>query len=231
MFKQWSMFFDENKVLDNLTIPNTLTEKFNLSPLLPPIGDQGRQGSCASWTTTYYLKSFQERTTSNLPYDSNRIMTPAYTYNQISQGICEGTEFENTLNILKAEGAVSLESFPYFDYSCNIQPNPLQTVNAAANKISDCEYLNDENIVLEMKTLITDQTPILISVFLTSQFGIVDKFGLTSHREHFVNYNLPGGCHAMLVVGYSDSFNAFKVVNSWREDWGDNGITLHLITY
>lgn len=27
----------------------------------------------------------------------------------------------------------------------------------------------------------------------------------------------------MVVVGYSDSYNAFKVVNSWGESWGDNG--------
>ena len=27
----------------------------------------------------------------------------------------------------------------------------------------------------------------------------------------------------MLVVGFSDEYNAFKLVNSWGEDWGDNG--------
>ena len=27
----------------------------------------------------------------------------------------------------------------------------------------------------------------------------------------------------MLVVGYSDEYNAFKVVNSWGENWGSDG--------
>ncbi len=27
----------------------------------------------------------------------------------------------------------------------------------------------------------------------------------------------------MLVVGYSDEMNAFKVVNSWGKDWGNQG--------
>src|SRR5690606_11872331 len=112
----------EDKVLEDLTIPTELPDEFDLSSFLPPIGNQGRQGSCTSWAITYYLKSFQEKIESGLPYSSNNIMSPAYTYNQISQGICEGTALESTLEILKQKGAVSLESFPYLDYSCNIQP-------------------------------------------------------------------------------------------------------------
>lgn len=27
----------------------------------------------------------------------------------------------------------------------------------------------------------------------------------------------------MLVVGYSDQYQAFKLVNSWGEGWGDGG--------
>lgn len=215
--------FDEDNVLDNLEIPTDLPEEYDLSSLLPPIGNQGRQGSCVSWAITYYLKSFQERIESGLPYSTDKIMSPAYTYNQLTQGICEGTNIEMTLEILKAKGAVSIESFPYLDYSCNIQPTESQNIEAESNKINGYEYLSGENMVLEMKTLINNQTPIIISAFLDSEFGIVDAFGLTAYREHTVDYTVPGGCHAMLVVGYSDQYNAFKVVNSWGEDWGDDG--------
>ena len=78
-------------------------------------------------------------------------------------------------------------------------------------------------MVLEMKSLIYNQTPILISAFLTKEFGKTDSFGLTAYRQHNVNSNTKGGCHGMVVVGYSDTYNAFKVVNSWGESWGDNG--------
>lgn len=213
----------EDKVLEDLTIPTDLPDEFDLSSSLPPIGNQGRQGSCTSWAITYYLKSFQEKIESGLPYSNNSIMSPAYTYNQISQGVCEGTALQSTLEILKQKGAVSLESFPYLDYSCNIQPTESQNIEAEANKIDDYEYLSGENMTLEMKTLINNQTPIIISAFLDSEFGVIDGFGLTAYREHTVDYTVPGGCHAMLVVGYSDQYNAFKVVNSWGEDWGDDG--------
>lgn len=215
--------FDENKVLDSLTIPVDLPENFDLSVFLPPIGNQGKQGSCTSWATTYYLKSLQERIESGVPYDSSKIMSPAYTYNQITQGICEGTTFESTINILKEKGTTSIESFPYFDHTCTIQPSQAQDIEAETNRVSDYKYLSGENMVLEMKTLINDQMPILIATLLTSEFGKKDNLGLTSYREHFIDYSLPSGCHAMLVVGYSDPYNAFKVVNSWGEDWGDVG--------
>lgn len=215
--------FDEDNVLDNLEIPTDLPEEFDLSLFLPPIGDQGTQGSCVSWAVTYYLKSFQERIESGLPYTTDRIMSPAYTYNQLTQGICEGTNIEMTLEILKAKGAVSIETFPYLDFSCNIQPTESQDIEAEANKISEYKYLSGENMVLEMKTLINNQTPIIISAFLDSEFALVDDLGLTAYREHTVDYTVPGGCHAMLVVGYSDEYNAFKVVNSWGEEWGDDG--------
>lgn len=216
-------FVDDDKLLENLIIPTDLPDSFDLSPFLPPIGNQGRQGSCISWATTYYLKSFQERIESGLPYSAGRIMSPAYTYNQITQGSCKATSFESTLNILMEKGAVSIESFPYLDYSCNIQPNHSQNKEAKPNKISDFKYLSGQNMVQEMKTLINDQMPILISAFLTPEFGTKDEFGLTSYREHSIDYSIPGSCHGMLVVGYSDTFNAFKVVNSWGEGWGDDG--------
>ncbi|MGO2103319.1 MAG: C1 family peptidase [Psychroflexus halocasei] len=217
--------FDEDKVLDELVIPSDLPEEFDLSQHLPPIGNQGNQGSCVSWAVTYYLKSYQEKIESDfeLPYSNNKIMSPAFTYNQITQGTCEGTNIEMTLEILKEHGTVSIESFPYLDYSCNIQPTESQYSEAETNKIDDYEYLSGENMVLEMKTLITNQTPIIISAFLDSEFGKVDEFGLTAYRDHILDYSLPGGCHTMLVVGYSDLYNAFKVVNSWGEEWGDDG--------
>lgn len=210
-------------IVTGLSIPNNLPESFDLSGYLPPIGNQGRQGSCVSWATTYYLKSFQERIESGIEYNPNRIMSPSYTYNQITQGTCIGTSFESTLDILKEKGAISISEFPYFDYTCNAQPTTLQNSLAAPNKISDYKYLSGINMVPEMKTLIYNQKPILISVFLTKEFGKIDSLGLCAYREHTVDPNKKGGCHAMLVVGYSDLYNAFKVVNSWGELWGDDG--------
>jgi C1A family cysteine protease len=41
------------------------------------------------------------------------------------------------------------------------------------------------------------------------------------YKEH--DPTLYWASHAMLVVGYNDALKAFKVVNSWGKNWGNEG--------
>lgn len=213
---------DINNTLENLVIPPTLPDNYDLSEFLPPIGNQGTQPSCVSWAVTYYMKSLQERIAAPAPYDETTIMSPAYTYNQITMGNCSGTSIAETLDVLKDKGTCTFLDFPYNALSCSSQPSLSIDQLAQANKISDYKYLSGNNMVSEMKTLLTQQKPIVIAAYLTKKFGKVDNFGIHAYREHVVEYD-KGSCHAMLVVGYSDNYNAFKVVNSWGANWGDGG--------
>ena len=208
--------------LQDLIIPNSLPEEFDLSALLPPVGNQGNQGSCVSWAVTYYMKSFQEKIQYNHNYDDTTILSPAYTYNQITKGQCGGTSITVTLDILKDKGAVSLDIFPYLQSECHKQPTTEADALAENAKIKDYKILSGIDMVDEMKTLLTEQIPIIISAVLDQEFGKKDALNLTAYREHDVTYD-GAGCHAMLVVGYSNTNNAFKVVNSWGTNWGDNG--------
>lgn len=205
-------------VVENLVIPTDLPAKFDLSEFLPPVRSQGQMGSCTSWAVSYYMKSLQE----NIQNNTSNILSPAYTYNQISQGICGGTGIQATLNILKEKGVCSWEEFPYSETDCTTQPDEIDDAEAAENKISDYKGLSGMNMVDEIKTLLTQQSSIMISVTISKQFGAIDSFGQAAYREHTVNYS-ETGCHSMLLVGYDDFYNAFKVVNSWGPDWGNAG--------
>ena len=213
---------DMDNILVDFNIPEDLPNDFDLSSFLPPIRSQEEQGSCVSWAISYYMKSMQEKIQYGAAFTTANITSPAYTYNQITQGNCTGTLLVETLNLLKNKGVCSWSSFPYTATNCDVQPTPNQDEQALQNRISDYKSLSGENMVNEMKGLIHTQTPIIIAAYLSSEFGKVDDFGLTAYRAHAVNYGLDR-CHAMLVVGYSDNYNAFKVVNSWGKNWGDNG--------
>jgi len=216
-------YTDNDNLLLDFIIPNDLPDNYDLSHLLPPIMSQGQQGSCVSWAISYYMKSLQEKLQYGEEFTSLKITSPAYTYNQITQGNCTGTSPLQTLELLKNKGVCSLLSFPYTDTNCSLQPTKELDEQALKNRIGDYKGLSGKNMVNEMKSLINQKIPIIITAYLSSQFGKTDNFGLTAYREHKVDYGLEERCHAMLVVGYSDKYSAFKVVNSWGVDWGDNG--------
>ena len=215
-------FFSEQLLPEDLEIPEELSASVDLSNFLPPVGSQGSLGSCVSWAVTYYLKSYQEIMEDGEIIDSLNIISPAYTYNKITAGNCEGTLIANTFEILKNEGAAPLNIFPYNDDECATQPDAEAQASAGENKISDYRNLSSENLVEVMKTYLTNQQPIVIAALLDSEFGVKDEFGLSAYREHNVDFSNTD-CHAMLVVGYNDEYNAFKIVNSWGTGFGDNG--------
>jgi C1A family cysteine protease len=211
------------KTLQNLEIPNNLPTAFDLSNFLPEVGNQGRLGSCTAWATTYYGRSLLYNYSENNSRTQGVQLSPSFVYNQITKGQCKGTSISKSLQLLVDQGASELEVFPYQSTGCNLQPNEAQRANAGNFKMNDFKFLSGENLVAEVKTLLTQGSPIVVAMGLDPEFGKKDELGLSAYRPHQVNKDKIYGAHAMLVVGYSDQYKAFKLVNSWGEDWGDEG--------
>ncbi len=215
---------DSDRVLKDFPIPIALPESFDLSQFLPPVGDQGQQGSCVSWAISYYMKSMQEKIQHGHDFDGNTVLSPAYTYNQMVNGACgAGSDIALTLDLVKSKGVSSIATFPYTPDSCSALPSETDDLEAARAKISDYRILSGNNMVGEMKALINDQRPIVLAVGLDGTFGAKDHMGLSAYREHTVSPDDILAAHAMLAVGYSDTYQAFKLVNSWGPEWGDSG--------
>ena len=208
--------------LNDYEIPEDLPESFDLSEFLPPVRSQGQQGSCSAWATSYYMKYLQE----NIEHGVDSIvpiLSPAYTYNTITMGECEGTAVTAHLQLLKDQGVCTWSSFPYTDQECIDQPNELHHEEASFSKIADFKRLSGENMIDEMKALLVNQIPIVLSVALDQEFGKKDALNLTAYREHPMTSEDVTCSHAMLAVGYDDDKDAFKLVNSWGPEWGDDG--------
>ncbi len=212
-----------DQVLTGLVIPDVLETAYDLSDFLPPIGNQGSIPSCVAWATTYYMGSLQYNF-----YLSNGapqvVLSPSYVYNQLVQGECKGTEIAKALDILQDQGACDFDLFPYQTSNCSEQPGTAQQDNALDSRISDYKLLSGENMVNEVKALLSVyQTSVVVSMGLDGEFGKRDDMGISAYRPHPVNLDEIYGAHAMLVVGYSDRYNAFKLANSWGPSWGDSG--------
>ena len=62
-----------------------------LTDYLPPVGNQGGEGSCVGWSTGYYSYTYgvakQRRLTKEQLQDPKWQFSPAYIYNQLNGGI------------------------------------------------------------------------------------------------------------------------------------------------
>jgi len=217
----------ESAEMEDITIADVLPEIIDLSSDMPPVKSQGNIGSCASFATAYYMKSYQEKIQYGYEYNITNVMSPAYLYNQVkvSEDCMSGSCFEANLSKLKNEGTDSWKTFPYDSKSCSKQPTSQQKELAAPNKIASFYRLDgsDADLIAKIKTLISQKTPVLYGAKLDKAFADGNK----NEDSLFVwrNYDSAQhyGNHGMVIVGYNDKINAFKIVNSWGTSWANKG--------
>ncbi len=239
--------FDQAAVFEPLAkeMPeNQSPTQVSLLQFAPRRLSQGRQGSCTSWAAAYAAMTINyARATGQNP--DAVAFSPAFVYNQITQGDCEGTHIGKTLEKLTEEGNVPLQNFPYTDQSCNKLPNSQQKQQALQFKMKGFNRLtlkhDDYKIDLEaIKQNIAQGAPVVIGMAVGGSF--YDLAGKDTWRPtkkdfdalrggmggHIVDDGSDSGFggHAMCVIGYDDSREggAFQIMNSWGNDWGQDGI-------
>lgn len=194
---------------------------YDLSQFLPPVDTQGNQGSCVAWATGYYLKSFQEN------YQNSQdglaaptvILSPSFIFNQIKLSPCSGSQIADAFDLLQVSGTPDWTIMPYNENDCDTQPTDLQRSLAEPNRIESYFYLNGEILLEQTKAFLLNDQPVVIAVSIDRNYFGAKENGVAVYRK----FNKVDGAHAMLVVGYDDAMNAFKVVNSWGRDWGNQG--------
>ncbi len=204
---------------------NRLPRRVDLSEYLPPIGSQGMIGSCSAWSTVYYAKTIQENQEHGWGADRlSRQFSPLFSYNQITHGRNEGTSIDDHMLIIQNMGAVPLSEFPYTE-QINIFPDDETIARAepyrgeSYRKLSEYDWntqawTTDINTV---KTVLAEGSPV-VGGFLVHDSFYDYQGGIYSHPR-----GAELGGHAMCVVGYDDDKRAFLIVNSWGEDWGEDG--------
>lgn len=206
------------------------------SPYLPPVGEQ-IQNSCVGWSVGYYLRTYQQaqdlgwNVKENGQIVKTHVFSPSFIYNQINEGVDEGSTLEDAGTLLKAIGAATLADFPYIAGDYLTQPSNEVKDTATLHKIRDWKILytpNDSKEYVVQKTkeyLNTGDLPIIgIKVGFKWHYPLEQDGHSIITTEQYPMYG-----HAVAVVGYDDSietpegFGAFKIVNSWGTAWGDDG--------
>lgn len=198
--------------------PAQLPAVVDLSSNMPPVGDQGSQGSCVGWASAYALKTSQEYRETRWSLTSpDHLFSPSWVYNQINGGQDGGAYPSDALRLLVQKGADTLAAFPYRESQFTRTPDGDSMARASKYRASRWSSLaNDPN---KLKKLVAAGRALLIAIDVYPQF-----MNLTSAKPVYNNKTgrLLGG-HALCLMGYDDNLKAFKIINSWGPKWGKGG--------
>jgi C1A family cysteine protease len=72
-----------------------------------------------------------------------------------------------------------------------------------------------------IKQRLSEKKPLVFGAFVDDSFSYWSGSDVMTANDIFDGSE--SGGHAMTIVGYDDTKNAFRIVNSWANTWGDNG--------
>lgn len=214
----------------------SLPAELDNSGNMPAVGNQGSQGSCVAWACAYEFKTYQEKVKrgwSISQSDTNHLFSPAYVYNQINAGRSSGTDggsyFADAINLLQSQGCATLVTMPYNQNDYLTQPSAAAVTEAAQYKAVFDGRVDPTNRTLIKQFLASGSVmPIGITLggnFYYQQNLINNNYIYKSLGDQIkdMNGNLSYPGHGVTLVGYSDSKSAFKIMNSWGANWGQQG--------
>jgi hypothetical protein len=210
-----------------------LPRSVDLSDKMPPPGQQGKQNSCVAWSIAYGVKSYQEKLEEGNSYFSggylnyDAVFSPAYIYNQANGERDGGLLFEVALNLLRDQGAPKMSVMGYNEQDYLTRPTPFQKEQAKKYRIAewDAVDLNNPNLkerIFNVKTMLNAGLPVIFGATVDEGFNADGMAGVRPFIWSVSKGNIAGR-HAMVAVGYDDDLGAFKVLNSYGAEWGNNG--------
>ena len=199
-----------------------LPPRVDLSKDMPPPGRQGGLSSCVGWAVAYGLKSYEEKIEQGHPYlagdriDANTVFSPSYIYNQCNNGRDAGLLYPDAFNLLSQYGAATWADMPYDGHDFTTQPSAEVKERAKRFRIDFWRKVNTQD-TKEIKAHLNAGYPVLIGA------KVDDGFMKLQPGTTWKTAGKPLGGHAMVVVGYDDDQNAFRLMNSWGQEWCEGG--------
>lgn len=202
----------------------------DLSQYMPPVGNQGKQGSCTAWSMGYYTKTYQEFLERGWDInDPAHRFSPAFIYNQVNGGVDSGASFSDAFGVLWQMGCALLSEQPYNENNYTVLSSGAAMENAINFRCNTGYWINTaiESGKKHLKSVLAEGKVATLGIYVLPNFDNIHNF-----QYVYCSNNKTGssrGGHAITIVGYDDAMptadgnGAFKFVNSWGTNWGDKG--------
>lgn len=203
--------------------------RVDLSDELPPVGNQGSIGSCASWGVAYYHRTqveFRERQWDLT--DPAHQFSPKFCYNQVNGGGDNGSGFEDNMGLIVESGCGTMADCPY-DNSYTEWPSESAYARAIPYRVKDWHWArtNDTVGINSARQLLANGLSVPLAINVWGNFDAIANYNNMYCASERTGSNRGG--HIVTFCGYDDTLTtadghgAFRVVNSWGPGWGDGG--------
>ena len=211
-------------------VTRTLPSTFFNPAYLPPIGNQGSQGSCTAWAVAYYFKTYQEAKDRQWdPALPEHQASPAFVYNLINGGKDGGSFISDAFKALEDFGCGTMADMPYNAGNFSDWPSEDAFENGIPFRTQNTAFIYTANNagINQIKQVLNNGELLVIGISVYPNFDNISSFDYT-YCVNDVYGSIRGG-HAVTIIGYDDSkvthdgVGAFRMVNSWGRSWGQSG--------
>lgn len=192
---------------------------------LPPIGDQGRMGSCTAWASAYAgatataNRSYQwgpdTQAHQGSPGDLYTRLVEADAARGTSCGT--GTLIATAMDLLARTGCASLATVGYTDQAC-LEPSDSDAGNFRIGSYKRVDPRDRNGVKAELAA----GNALVIGAELYDDF-MDYRGGVYTGSGRFLEQNQQHAAHALALVGYDDARGAYRIMNSWSTQWGESG--------
>jgi C1A family cysteine protease len=207
-----------------LAIPaaTRLPSKVDLStsPDMPPIYDQGQLNSCTG-------NALAAAVDFDVHLQTQQFLTPSRLWIWYQERVIEGTVEQNVgaqirdgAKVVAKLGSCPESDWPYDPAHFADKPPQRDYTDALAHRV--LTYATVPQVLWSLKSVLAGGRPVVFGFAVYSAFESQDvaKSGIVPMPDP--SDQMVGG-HAVVLVGYDDAADRFRVRNSWGTSWGQDG--------
>jgi C1A family cysteine protease len=206
-----------------------LPSSVDLAPECPAVYDQGDLGSCTANALAGLFQFLLIKL--GLPsFVPSRLMI--YWGERAIEGTKDqdsGANGDDGVTFLQTKGVCPESTWPYDTTKFTEMPPTIAWAEAYSHKLAEPVTI-DNTIINEIKSCLATGYPIAFGFTAYSELES-EKVATTGQLPMPTHGEQPIGGHEVLLVGYDDATQNFKVRNSWGPGWGLSGYFLMPYAY
>jgi len=194
----------------------SLPQRFDLGPM-PPVWDQGPEGSCIGHAMACILAFFALTLPSRLaPWGRTPSRRDAYEGARLVQPVPgSGAYARAACKWANQTGVCHDASWPY-TAGAKGEPGPTAATERPFTRIASYARV-DGNQESMCAALVNYAAPLFVMIAVTDGFYKPDAEGAVKYS------GTERGYHAIAVIGYDQQRRAYRIRNSWGAKWGQGG--------